>query len=245
VSESLLHPPVKRIRHLIFLKDVLILALTCFGGPQVHLVMFLERFVQKRRYLTEEELLELQALCQILPGPTSTQTITALGFKLGGPNLAYATVLVWSLPAVLVMTLAALGIYYLQQNQISLTFMRFVEPMAIGFLAYGGYTIGTKVIHKNTHWFILITAAVIAYLFPSPYMTPIVIVWVGLLLLWGFANTKKWTKTPFTFSGPISFYGLVCWFLRQPLEQLPSRCLFVFLKIFTATVASFLEGGRY
>lgn len=196
MSESLLHPPIKRIRHLIFLKDVLILALTCFGGPQVHLVMFLERFVQKRRYITEEELLELQALCQILPGPTSTQTITALGFKLGGPNLAYATVLVWSLPAVLVMTLAALGIYYLQQNQISLTFMRFVEPMAIGFLAFGGYTIGAKVIHKNTHWFILITAAITAYLFPSPYMTPIVIVLGGFVTSLGFRKHEKMDKNP-------------------------------------------------
>jgi len=196
VSESILHPPVKRIRHLIFLKDVLILALTCFGGPQVHLVMFLDRFVHKHRYITEEELLELQALCQVLPGPTSTQTITALGFKLGGPNLAYTTLLIWSLPAVLVMTFAALGIYYLQQNQISLAFMRFVEPMAIGFLAYGGYSIGKKVIHKNTHWFILVTTAVIAYLFPSPYMTPIVIVLGGLVTALEFRKHQKMEKKP-------------------------------------------------
>ena len=62
----------RQIRYLIFLKDVMILALTCFGGPQVHLTMFLDRFVKKRNYLTEAELLELQSLCQILPGPTST-----------------------------------------------------------------------------------------------------------------------------------------------------------------------------
>ena len=44
--------PVRRIRYIIFLKDVLILALTTFGGPQVHLAMLYERFVQKRRYIT-------------------------------------------------------------------------------------------------------------------------------------------------------------------------------------------------
>ncbi len=196
MSESLLHPPVKRIRHLIFLKDVLILALTCFGGPQVHLVMFLERFVHKHRYLTEEELLELQALCQVLPGPTSTQTITALGFKIGGPNLAYLTLLIWSLPAVTVMTFAALGIYYLQKHQISLAFMRFVEPMAVGFLAYGGYTIGAKVVQKSSHWLILITSAVVAYLFPSPYMTPIVIVMGGLVTSLQFRKHQKMDKNP-------------------------------------------------
>ena len=196
MSESLLHPPVRRIRYIIFLRDVLILALTCFGGPQVHLMMFLERFVQKRRYLTEAELLELQAICQILPGPTSTQTITALGFKIGGPNLAYLTVLVWSLPAVLVMTFAALGIYYLQQHQISLSFMRFVEPMAIGFLAYGGFTIGSKVIVSQIHWLILIISAAVAYLFPSPYMTPIVITLGGLATALKYRSLQKMKKTP-------------------------------------------------
>jgi chromate transporter len=78
---------------------------------------------------------------------------------MGGPNLAYLTVLIWSLPAVLFMTSAALGIYYLQQHQISLSFMRFVEPMAIGFLAYGGFSIGSKVIKSRIHWLILTTSA--------------------------------------------------------------------------------------
>ena len=196
MSESILHAPVRRIRHIIFLRDVLILALTCFGGPQVHLVMFIDRFVKKRRYITEAELLELQALCQILPGPTSTQTITALGFKIGGPTLAYLTVFIWSLPAVMVMTFAAFGIFYLQKHHISLSFMRFVEPMAIGFLTYGGFTIGSKVISSKLHWLILLLSAIIAYIFPSPYMTPIVIILGGFVTSLQFRRLKKMNKTP-------------------------------------------------
>ncbi len=69
----------KKIRYLIFLKDVLVLSITSFGGPQAHLALFLEKLVNKHRYLTEAELLEMQSLCQILPGPTSTQVITAIG----------------------------------------------------------------------------------------------------------------------------------------------------------------------
>ncbi|NQZ77927.1 MAG: chromate transporter, partial [Ekhidna sp.] len=89
----------KRVRNIIFLKDVSALSFTAFGGPQGHFGMFLDLLVAKRGYLTEEDLIELTALCQILPGPTSTQTITALGFKIGGPTLAYLTLLVWMLPA--------------------------------------------------------------------------------------------------------------------------------------------------
>ncbi|MCU0340264.1 MAG: chromate efflux transporter [Spirosomaceae bacterium] len=196
IAASSYQSPVRQIRKLIFLKDVLILALTCFGGVQVHFVMFMERFVKKRRYLTEAELLELQALCQVLPGPTSTQTITALGFKIGGANWAYLTLLVWSLPAVTLMTLAALGIFYLQQNHISLHFMRFVAPMAVGFLAYGGISIGEKVILRKIHWVIMAVAAVIAYTFPSPFMTPIVIVGGGVVTSLQFRKLQKMEKTP-------------------------------------------------
>ena len=67
------------------------LALTAFGGPQAHVAMMFRLLVDKRRYISAAELLELQALCALLPGPASTQTITVIGFRLGGPNLAYLT----------------------------------------------------------------------------------------------------------------------------------------------------------
>ena len=165
--------PVRRIRYFIFLKDVLILALTTFGGPQVHLAMFYERLVQKRRYLTEEELLELNALGQVLPGPTSTQTITALGFKIGGPNLAYLTLLIWVLPAVSIMTAAGMGIYYLEKHQLSLQFTRFIQPMAVGFMVVAGYRIGQKVIKDRITLTLALIATLVAYLFRSPFMTPV------------------------------------------------------------------------
>ena len=128
------YPPIRRFRYIIYLGDILLLALTAFGGPQVHLMMMIERLVRKRRYITEEELLELQALCQVLPGPSSTQTVTAIGLKIGGQPLAYLTLIVWSIPAMVLMTAAAIGIHYLEQNAISLDFTRFVGPMAVSFL---------------------------------------------------------------------------------------------------------------
>lgn len=187
---------MRKIRHIIFLRDVLIMALTCFGGPQVHLVMFLDMFVKKRRYLTEAELLELQALCQVLPGPTSTQTITALGFKIGGPGLAYLTLLVWVLPAVVVMSAAGIGIYHLQLHQISLNFTRFIEPMAVGFLAYGGYKIGEKVIVNPYDWLIMLVSGVVAYIFRSPWVTPIVIILGGVFTSLNYKEQESRAKEP-------------------------------------------------
>jgi chromate transporter len=190
------HTPIRHIRYVIFLKDVLILSLTCFGGPQVHLVMFLKRLVEKRRYLTETELFELQALCQILPGPTSTQTITALGFKIGGPSLAYLTLLIWALPAVAFMTAAAIGIHYFEIHHISLAFTRFIEPIAIGFLVFGGLKMGQKLIKLSSDWAIMIVSGILAFVFHSPWITPIVIILGGLITAQKYREHKKMKKLP-------------------------------------------------
>lgn len=185
---------MRRIRYIIFLRDVLVLAFTAFGGPQVHLVMMLDLLVIKRRYLTEEELLELQALCQILPGPTSTQTVTALGFKMGGPGLAYLTVLAWSLPAMILMTLAALAIYFLEKRNISLEFARFVGPMAVAMLMHGGYRIGRRVLRDRQDWLLLIVSATVAYLFPSPFVTPAVIIMGGVVASLNYRKQPRMEK---------------------------------------------------
>ena len=42
----------------------------------------------KRKYLTEEELTEMIGLYALVPGPSSSQTITAIGYYIGGPILA-------------------------------------------------------------------------------------------------------------------------------------------------------------
>lgn len=88
-----------------FLKDVLICSLGAYGGPEAHYGVFADQLVAKKKYITEEELVEFIALTGILPGPSSTQTLVAIGHKVGGPFLALLTMLVWALPVLSVMTL--------------------------------------------------------------------------------------------------------------------------------------------
>lgn len=185
----------RQIRYIIFLKDVLILALTCFGGPQVHLTMFLDRLVKKHNYITEAEILELQALCQVLPGPTSTQTITAIGYRLGGASLAYLTLLVWILPGTLLMTLAALGVTYVEKDQLT-NLTRFIKPMGVAFIIFAAFSIGVKVIKTKMSIVLLLLAAVAAFIFPSPYITPIWILLGGLATSLKFDQHEKMEKQP-------------------------------------------------
>jgi len=59
------------LRHIPFLKTVFFYSITAFGGPQGHYGMMLKNFVNKRRYVTEEELLEYNSFCQLLPGASN------------------------------------------------------------------------------------------------------------------------------------------------------------------------------
>lgn len=171
---------IKRVRYYIFLKDVLILTLSAFGGPQAHVALMFDLMVKKRRYLSEEDLIELNALCQILPGPTSTQTLTAIGYRIGGANLAYLTLLVWMIPAVTLMTIAGITISHLQAQNISIEFTKFIQPMAVGFVSYAALRISQKVIKTKTAVVILILSAIGSFSFRSPYVFPILILAGGV-----------------------------------------------------------------
>ena len=181
---------IRRVRYIIFLRDVLILSVSAFGGPQAHIAMFLDMLVKKRAYLSETDLIELFALCQILPGPTSTQTITALGYKIGGSKLAYLTLLVWVLPAVLLMTAAALTVDIFNDQNISLEFLRYVQPMAVGIVAYSAYRISSSVVSSKEGYLLMAFAAVCSFYLRSPYAFPV------LLLLGGCVTAFKYKQQP-------------------------------------------------
>lgn len=127
-----------------FLKDVFICSLGAYGGPEAHYGVFTDQLVIKKKYLSEEELVELIALTGILPGPSSTQTIVSIGYKVGGPLLALLTMLVWALPVIIVMTLLSFLSQFLSKMNISQDSLRYIGPMAVGFIIVAAYRIGRK-----------------------------------------------------------------------------------------------------
>jgi len=197
----------KRVRGIIFLKDVFSLGLSAFGGPQAHTAMMLRLLVDKRRYLSAAELMELQALCQLLPGPTSTQTITAIGYRLGGPNLAYLTLLIWMLPAVAIMTCAGLAMSYLDKAQVT-HLVQYVQPIAVGFVAYSAYKIAQKVIHTKTSVALMVAASMLAYRWQLPALLPLLLLGGGLVTTFRFRKHAVVTdKQPLT----IEWANFILW----------------------------------
>jgi chromate transporter len=139
-----------------FLKDVLICSLGAYGGPEAHYGVFTEQMVIKKKYLTEEEMIELIALTAFLPGPSSTQTLVSIGYKTGGPALAFLTLLVWALPVLTVMTLLSFLSQFLTSQNISQDVLRYIGPMAVGFIVVAAYRIGRKIIKDKITFALLI-----------------------------------------------------------------------------------------
>ena len=164
-----------------FLKDILILSFSAFGGPSAHIALALDHLVKRKNYLTEEELVELMALCSILPGPTSTQTITSIGYKLGGPVLALLTLATWVMPAIIGMSLLSFGYVYLQQQSFSLDFLRFIPAVAVGFVIYAAYKIGHKVVKSKLTGALFLLSGIAAIIFRSPWAFPIILLVGGLV----------------------------------------------------------------
>ncbi|WP_449287635.1 chromate efflux transporter [Marinobacter sp. PE14] len=86
------------------------LGLTSFGGPAAHLGFFYDEFVKRRQWLSDSAYGEVLALCQLLPGPASSQVGLTLGFLRGHYRGAFAAWLGFTLPSALIMIGLALGL---------------------------------------------------------------------------------------------------------------------------------------
>ena len=166
-----------------YLKDVFLCSLVAFGGPEAHLGVFLDRLVQKKNYLSEKALLEWMALCSFLPGPTSTQVITAIGLERGGRSLAILTLLVWAMPALCLMTLIALIPALIDKNSFA-SITSFLAPMAAGFVGWAAWVLGRKVVINPLSFGLWGFGLAIALVSTTPWAIPVAFcVGAGLSIL--------------------------------------------------------------
>ena len=168
-------------RQLIFLYDVIWFTLTAFGGAQAHVGMMLKNFVNKRKYISETELLELNALTQILPGPSSTQTLVGIAYKVGGLTMAISTFFIWILPSAALMTLAVLSYTLLGQKQKFVAILEFIQPIAVGIVAYAAFSFGRTILKSTTSIWLAAGSLFATLLIRNAYAFPILILIGGIV----------------------------------------------------------------
>jgi len=150
----------------------------------------LRTFVNRRRDVTEQELLAYNAFCQLLPGASSTQTLTLIGYKRGGLPLAIITLIIWILPACTIM-----GAFSFLLSYIDRSYFKFIQPMVVGFLAYSTLRMFTLVVVNRISRLIMVFSMLATYyLFKTPWIFPSLIVLGGIVS--NFTNKKELPEIP-------------------------------------------------
>ncbi|MDQ6756213.1 MAG: chromate efflux transporter [Bacteroidota bacterium] len=176
-------------RHIPFLKAVFLHTISAFGGPQGHLGMMMKTFVERRKDVTKEELMDYVSFCQLLPGASSTQTLTLIGYKRGGVSLAVVTLIIWLLPACILMGAFSFAIRYINTTSSDLNIFKFIQPMAVGFLAFAAYRVYKTSINNLITYAIMFVCIIITYLlFKTPWVFPILIIVGGVVT--NFSNKR-------------------------------------------------------
>ncbi|HTB99533.1 MAG TPA: chromate transporter [Ferruginibacter sp.] len=171
---------MRLLRQISFLKTVLLHSVTAFGGPG-HFGMMMKTFVERRNDITEEELMEYVSFCQMLPGASSTQTITLIGYKKGGILLAVLTLLVWIAPACIVMSALSFLVAAIGATNLENSFFQFIQPMAIGFLVFAAVRAFKISVNNLITQIILIISVTVTYLlFKTPWVFPLLIILGGI-----------------------------------------------------------------
>jgi len=208
-------------------------SLTAIGGPQMHLVQMHRIFVKEKKCLSEAELMELNAFVQLLPGASSSQTVTLIGYKQGGAVLATITLLIWVLPACVLMGGLSFFLQYIDSQNINIKFFRFIQPMAVGFFAYSAFQSFKIFIKHQATLFIMIGAMVVTFFIKSPWVFPSLIIIGGIISNFSDKRIPDLKETPkpikwsnismfvliFIAAGVLSEYARINqWAMRRPIN---------------------------
>ena len=167
----------------IFLK----LGLTSFGGPIAHIGFFREEFVQRRQWFTEEQYADKVALCQLIPGPASSQIGLLIGYERGGYSGAFLAWLGFTMPSALLLgTLGVSLAHYNELNPNSVFVLLKAVAMAVVLQAVVGMskTFCRGVLKK----IVMLSAAVLTLAMASAWTAPLVIILAAAVL---FLSEKK------------------------------------------------------
>ena len=165
----------------IFLR-FLLLGCYAFGGPMAHLAWFERLFVQRLKWLSEQQLAELIALCQALPGPASSQVAMAIGYVQGRWKGFWAAWIGFTLPSAIIMLGAAVGLPFLQE-EIKDGLVAGMQVGVTAVIALALWRMAAKLLGDPSQWLATAIYALFFGLFRGPFVMLLVLVLVLLVAL--------------------------------------------------------------
>jgi len=136
------------------------LGIFAFGGPAAHIALMDNEIIQKRKWMTSQEFLDLIGATNIIPGPNSTEMTMHCGYVRGGRIGLFVAGISFIFPAVVITALLA----YMYVNYGSLPeiapWINGITPAVLAVIAAAVFKLGKKAL-KN--WELAIIGILVHY----------------------------------------------------------------------------------
>jgi len=143
------------------------LGLTSFGGPIAHLGYFHDEYVRRKRWVDEQSYAELVALCQSLPGPTSSMVGTAIGFVRAGLPGGLLAWLGFTLPSALALIAFAYGVSVFGAAASGAGWLHGLKVVAVAVVAQAVWGMARMLCPDRERATLAILTAIVALAWPT------------------------------------------------------------------------------
>lgn len=164
------------------------IGLFTFGGGYAMIPMIEAEVVDKNRWVTKDEFLDLIAIAQSCPGVFAINTSVFIGYKLRKVRGAISCALGTALPSFIIILIIAAFFHQFEDNPIVAAMFRGIRPAVVALIAVPTFNMARSAkLNRFTIWIPIVSALLIWQLGVSPIYIIIAAAIGGLL----FGNKKK------------------------------------------------------
>ena len=128
-----------------------------------------EEVVNRKQWVSKDEMLDLIAIAQSCPGVFAINIATFIGYKLNKTRGAIATTIGTALPSFLIILAIAIFFKQFEDNRVVAAMFRGIRPAVVALIAVPTFNLGKRVqLNKWTIWIPIISALLIWLLGVSP-----------------------------------------------------------------------------
>lgn len=169
-----------------------------FGGPAAHIGYFRHTFVEKLKWMSDQQYGQIVALSQFLPGPGSSQVGFAIGYQRGGLLGAGLAFIGFTLPSIMIMVLlATFSRHWLDTSQYALL-IHGLKLLAVVVVAEATWGMYQNFCRTKTTASLGLLSAVILLCFPGILPQILVIILAAIIgIVWLKKPHLTATLTPF------------------------------------------------
>ena len=139
------------------LKSFLKIGAFTFGGGYAMIPIIQYEVVNRRRWLSEQEFVELLTIAQAAPGPISLNTAVFVGYKCKGYKGALAAIMGVVIPSFVIILLVAMFFHTMRDNRWVDAAFRGMRPAVVALIVAPIVCLA-----KGLHWVLISVAAATA-----------------------------------------------------------------------------------